>query len=350
MYLLTIIGLLVNPVAGVGGKLAWKGTDNIERAWHVIDEGEEQPVLHIIQRIQPYLPDADWLLTSITPNFDGQVVYQMPAHSSAVHTKEAVAEFIAHGAELILFIGGDGTARDVAEVVKDKLPIIGIPGGVKIFSGCFLHTPEDISTVGQWDGNIEEVELLDLDEEAYKQGHTIPKLFGVVKVPKITAVQVGKSGFGATEDNRTFELFAERIQKENWLSGTIIVGPGSTMYNITKNLQLEKTLLGIDVYENGKLSMQDAQGKDIEPLHIDEIWLTPIGRQGHIIGRGNKQLTPKVLAKLSLKQLRIFATPEKLLHTPELFVDTGDAELDKKYRGYVKVYTGFHDASVRKVS
>ena len=342
-------GFLVNPIAGVGAELAWKGTDDVQRAWKVVEKGAKQPALSTVLRLDLKRLDAEFFVTSLTPDI-GTVVYTFPERSNRQDTIHAVKKFIGHNVDLVIFVGGDGTARDIASV-SGETPIIGVPGGVKIFSGTFVHRAEDlIPSLQRWSGESMEVEVLDLDEEAYKEGHAAPKLFGITKVPVIDSLQKSKEGWGAISDQRVLEMLAERIQDNDWLDSIIAVGPGGTTHSIFMNLGLEKTLLGVDVYDHGKLLVTDATAEQLEDLPIDEIWITPIGRQGHIFGRGNKQLTATLIRKVGLSHIRIFATPEKMQGLPTLYVDTGDPNLDQELHGYVRVYISYSDSVVRKVT
>ncbi len=340
-------GLLVNPIAGVGAELAWKGTDEVEKAWDAVKQGAKQPYKEILTRIDLSLLPLEWLVTSLTPSI-GEVVFEMPERSTREDTIRAAEVFKTREVDLIVFIGGDGTARDIAEVAGST-PILGIPGGVKIFSGVFIHRPEDVVSLSRWTGESMEVEILDLDEEAYRQGHATQKLFGTVRVPVIDTLQKSKEGWGGVSDQRVLEMIAERILDNNWLDGLIAVGPGGTTHSIFTHLELPKTLLGVDVYDHGERILEDATASELEKISLDEIWITPIGRQGHIFGRGNKQLTPRVIRKVGKKNIRVLATPEKMQGLPELYVDTGDPELDKELKGYIKVYISYSDTIVRKI-
>ncbi|MCE7733252.1 MAG: hypothetical protein GPJ54_00140 [Candidatus Heimdallarchaeota archaeon] len=347
------IGLLINPIAGVGAALAWKGTDNIEKAWIEVEKGGNQPVWDICRRALSSIKKKDnhqWILGG---NFSdlviGTQIYELPNRSKAEHTKIVAKKMLENKVQLILFVGGDGTAKDIAEIVSD-IPILGIPGGVKIFSPCFLHKPEDLGELlEKWDGEVKEVDILDLDESEYIKGNPISTLVGSALIPLSTFIQAGKNSFTSDDDNQTYELIASRIEEERWLeSTTIIVGPGSTMKQIFSHLNLQISLLGVDVIQNGKIVKLDCTETEIDKFKIDQIWITPIGSQGHIFGRGNKQISTSLLKKLQKSDIKIFSTPLKLLETRQFYLDTGSMKLDSKYKGFYHVISGYHEEVMRK--
>jgi len=345
------LGLVINPIAGVGAALAWKGTDNVNAAWKAIADGEKQPVWELVNRALASIPnhiEIQWLLGGDYPiMISGEICYQLPEQSQPEDTRKAVETIEKLKPDLIIFAGGDGTAADVAQ--STKIPMIGIPAGVKIFSPCFLHRPEDLGTMLlHWEGELIEVDLLDLDEDAYRQGRAEPKLITNATIPVSPNIQSGKISW-TSPATRTFELIAERIRDENWFEGNILVGPGSTMKNIMAKLGLEVSLLGVDLVTPNEVLILDGTASQLEQQQIDQIWLSPIGNQGHIFGRGNRQITPKIIAAVGKQHVKIFATQQKARETKVLYVDTGNSELDQHFRGYISVIVGYHDEIIKKV-
>jgi len=159
---------------------------------------------------------------------------------------------------------------------------------------------------------------------------------------------MGKMSWAGAE-GETFRLIAQRIEEEGWLDQTLVIGPGSTMRNIFRELGLELSLLGVDVCQQGKLLLVDATQQQLDELAVDEIWITPIGNQGHILGRGNRQISASLIKKVGRSGIRVFATPEKIRQTPVLYVDTGDTDLDNQLRGYISVIVGYFEEILRKV-
>ncbi len=345
-------GLVVNPIAGVGAALAWKGTDNIKAAWNAVISGAKQPVWSLLKRALNSISSTtkiEWFLGDDNPHFPkGKVLYKLPEKSTATHTKETIRKISIEDVDLIIFIGGDGTALDIISE-ESHIPILGIPAGVKIFSPCFLHRPEDLGiTLTNWDGSTRIVDLLDLDEDAYHRSQTSAKLMGSALIPDVQQIQAGKISWGG-DDESTFELIAERIMGEIGLESTIAVGPGSTMQNIFLHMGIKKSLLGVDIVENGVLKAKDCPSNELNEYDIEEIWISPIGMQGHIFGRGNRQITPKVIKSIGRKNIKIFSTHTKMQNTPFLYVDTGDPELDTELKGYYKVIVGYYEEKLRKV-
>ncbi len=347
------IGVIINPVAGMGAKLAWKGTDNIEQAWELIENDHPSESYAIAKRAFKNLQDDrkyEILLTASIDGLKGKIVYEMPHRSTPADTAKATEALVKNEIDLIVFVGGDGTAADVAKVAfPNKIPILGVPSGVKIFSGVFLHRPEDlIVALNHWNGKTKLVDVEDLDEESYRKGTIKAKQVYATYVPLIEQVQLSKSSFWDENDTEILVSIAERIKEEKWLTGTIVVGSGTTLYEIFRNLGLEKSLLGVDIYEDGKMIKSDATYHELETINANEIWITPIGRQGHLFGRGNRQIPPQLIRKVGKQGLRIFATPTKMANTPLLFFDTGDPSLDQELRGYYKVIIGFHESVIKK--
>ncbi|MHA2092017.1 MAG: ATP-NAD kinase family protein, partial [Candidatus Kariarchaeaceae archaeon] len=201
--------------------------------------------------------------------------------------------------------------------------------------------------LSMWDLSTSEIDLLDLDEVAYKKGDAQPKLVGSALIPNTTLTQAGKEG-SSTNDTSTFELIAERIQEEQWLQRTIAAGPGSTMRNIFLEFDIEKSLLGVDIIQNGELVELDCTSETLLKHEIEEIWLSPIGNQGHIFGRGNRQIPASLIKTIGKKNIKIFSTLGKMQDTPILYIDTGDPDVDVTLQGYYHVIVGYYEEKMRK--
>lgn len=348
------IGFLINPIAGVGAKLAWKGTDNITKAWEEVEKGAEQPAFNIAKKAIESINFGsryEWYLCSDMDNLiTGDIIYKFQKHSTKNDTINAMKVLLNLKIDLVLFVGGDGTAKDIASILKDKIPFLGIPAGVKMFSPCFLHRPDDLgSFLEKWNGSTKIVDIYDLDEEEYKKGLAIPKLVGYGRVPNTKIIQYSKISYFEA-DNSIYESFSQRILDEKLLdSKLILVGTGTTLYKIFQFLNIEISLLGVDIVKDGVVIKSDCTEKDLSEFDFDEIWITPIGHQGHIFGRGNKQISPKIIKQVGKGNIRIFSTKEKLNHTPFFYVDTGLNDLDIELKGYYKVITGYHEETLRKV-
>ena len=350
------IGLVINPIAGVGAALAWKGTDDIQKAWKAIDDGMPQPIWNIVSRALTSIPkniSINWILASNypidLPQENKIILSNFQKYTNSETTHQLVKELTNHDLDLILFAGGDGTASDVAKFSK-QIPIMGIPSGVKIYSPCFLHKPEDLGSFLQnWEGETYNEDLLDLDLNNISKNIDLTQITTSALIPITQKKQLGKISW-SNNDTHTHRLIAERISEDKLLeNSTILIGPGSTMKTIFEHLGHETTLLGVDIIQNNEIIIKDANFKDILGVTITGIWVSPIGNQGHVFGRGNRQIPASTINQLPNSQILIFSTLEKIRNTQFLYVDTGDPELDKKLQGYFPIITGYHEEIMRKI-
>ncbi len=364
------IGFFINPIAGMGGRVGLKGTDNlVERA---VNLGAKPTARERAKQTLSTLKDRgdfffltcsgemgeDLLKELNFPPESYKVVCYVTAKTSAEDTKNACREFLRRGVNLILFGGGDGTARDVSEVIKRSLPILGIPCGVKSFSSVFGVNPEATGEIVRkfYEGKLElkEGEILDIDEDKFRGNELNVRLFGYGKIPdgKIL-VQGRKRWFRSSADEdakKEIAGFASEFMRDDTF---YILGPGTTMMKIAEAVGVRASLLGVDVIKNQRVVELDAnEGKLLEILEkapLAKILLSPLGSQGFIFGRGNQQISPEVIKKVGLKNIIILATPLKLSQTPYLLVDTGDRKLDKLFAGYKAVISGYKVAQRKKV-
>ena len=376
----TRIGFLVNPIAGMGGRVGLKGTDGVvDRA---IALGAE-PVAHkkageTLAELRRLLDHSlssiaiDWFTSSDDMGADClkaagfaafEVVYEAGRMTTGKDTTAAVRRFLERGADLILFCGGDGTARDVCSVTGHDTPILGIPSGVKMFSGVFgtntVRTAEIL--FGYLDGKLATatVDVLDLDEERYRQGEWSVRLYYSALTPyEPTHTQLAKMIIAEASDDEVKQDIAEYLREEiDAQPDTLfLLGPGSTVQSVGHALKIEKTLLGVDAAAGGRLVGTDLNERQLLGLFEDyprrKLILSPIGAQGFVLGRGNLQLSPEVVNRIGIKNLIIVATPAKLARTPVLRFDTGDAALDARLvaPGYLPVVIGYHSRRLVKVS
>jgi predicted polyphosphate/ATP-dependent NAD kinase len=289
-----------------------------------------------------------------------EVVYHCHETTSREDTKEACREFKKRQVELIVFCGGDGTARDIFDVINARIPVLGIPSGVKMHSGVFGMNPESVAEVilAFVEGllSINEVEIMDLDEELYRKGEWNIKLHGIALTPfESTYIQSAKTFVqGPSEDEYKKEI-ADYIKEEMDDHTLYILGSGSTLKALGENLHIDKTLLGIDVVYDKELILKDANEKAL--LHIlDEyktckLIVSPIGAQGFILGRGNLQLSSSVIRKIGIDNIIVVATPSKLQQINALRVDTHDKELDEAFleKRFIRVIMGYHTMAVRNI-
>lgn len=374
------IGFVVNPIAGMGGRVGLKGTDGVvEEARAAGAEPVAGPRARAFAEafLRSSRDDANlrvhWLTCAGAMGRDPLraagfseetivVVRSPPDPTTALDTREAVEACIERGAELLLFCGGDGTARDVTEATRDRIPILGIPAGVKMHSALFAVSPTAAADllVAYLRGGLRvgSAEILDLDEEAYRKGEWRIRLFSTAKTlveptlvaaGKLMVAEMSEEAVRAELADHFSELFAGQPDT------LFLLGPGSTLGSIASALRLEKTLLGIDAVLGGKTIAKDLNEKGILDLldrHPNaKLMVSPIGAQGFVLGRGNLQLSPAVLRRIGTKNLIVVATPAKLEMTPVLRVDTGDLALDMELRKreYLFVLIGYRTSKLHPI-
>ncbi|VVB72660.1 ATP-NAD kinase [uncultured archaeon] len=362
------IGFLINPIAGMGGSVGLKGTDGLAEAAR---QKGARPLAHdrALACLRALAPDVDSILFLTASGSMGELAlsecninysafYQAPAVTGSADTIAACRIFLEKGARLLIFCGGDGTARDVASVVARQIPILGIPAGVKMHSGVFAISPEAAAelALGFVRGEIKEreTEIVDVDEELYRTGVLQTKLYCAARTPyQPVLVQERKRIYTSASEEEfkdQIALFASEFMRDG---SAYILGAGTTTSRIAELLGVKKTLLGVDVVRNGKLIMQDASEKDLLKLLEEEksvkIIVSPIGAQGFILGRGSQQISPVVLMRVGLENLIVVATPHKLSELPDLLVDTGDREVDKQLSGKRQAVCGYRMAQTKAV-
>jgi predicted polyphosphate/ATP-dependent NAD kinase len=370
------LGFVVNPIAGMGGRVGLKGTDGVEEVARASGGKPVSPeravrFLTALRELPQPKPRIDWLTCSGVMGNDElqaagfaeiEVVHCPGASTTADDTKLAARSFVERGVDLVLFCGGDGTARDVAEAVGSRVPILGIPAGVKMHSGVFAVNPAAGARVlaaflrGQL--RVGEADLLDLDEAAYRSGEWKVRLFATTKtVVEPNLVQTGKMLFAEVTDDATQIELAEHFKElfEEEQDTVFLFGPGSTLQGIAARVGFEKSLLGIDAVLGGKTVARDVDERGILEI-LDrhpkaKIVVSPIGAQGFVLGRGNLQLSPAVLRRIGLPNLLVVATPSKLAATPILRVDTRDEALDADLRSkkYLFVLIGYRTTKLHPI-
>ena len=348
------VGVVVNPVAGMGGRVGLKGTDGKvtearergarpragERARAALAAMHETGVgLRVLTYAGQMGADA-----AREAGFDPEVVGEPAAGpdaevggTTAADTREAVRQFVERGVDLVLFVGGDGTAGDVAGTLADldsETPILGVPAGVKVYSSVFGVSPEAAGRVAATFAETEPAEVNDIDEDDYREGEVRTELVAVARVPVAEERQASKQLAGGSVEGLA-EGFVEGMEE----GVTYVLGPGSTLGTIKERLGIKGTPLGVDVYRDGRLVARDAAEADIlGALGEDNVVVvSPIGGQGFVLGRGNQQISPAVLER---SDLAVVASRTKLNDVGVLRVDTGDAELDESLRGWQRVRVG----------
>ncbi|MBN1641049.1 MAG: ATP-NAD kinase family protein [Anaerolineae bacterium] len=366
------IGLIVNPIAGMGGSVGLKGTDGemVKRARHL----GARPVTP--ERVAAFLAhithgdDILWLAAPGTMGATHLARYAFCAtvigtlgddaegETTADDTRRIAAEMVRAGVDLLVFVGGDGTARDICDAIGVQRPVIAVPAGVKVYSGAFALSPR--AAAAMVDAFVEgvdltEVEVLDIDEEAFRENRLEARHYGFLLSPNVaTQLQPGKEGTHATPDTAENQRDIAAEFTEQMVNDRLyLLGPGTTVQAIAEALGVEKTLLGIDALLDGSLVEQDLSEHRILAL-LDgypqvTIVVTPLGGNGFIFGRGNKPFTPEVIRRVGLDRIMVVATEQKAQQIGLLRVDTGDAALDTQLSGYREVIIGYGIARAMKV-
>ncbi|MGB0832913.1 MAG: ATP-NAD kinase family protein [Psychrobium sp.] len=365
------IGLIVNPVAGMGGSVALKGSDDvIDKALSLGAEPKANERAKLALSVLSPYKDQFEIITApalmgeslcqtlgfthqvigfdVNDQLDGQL-----QSSKADHTLEAAKLIKAQGVDVLVFAGGDGTARNIYSAVGDDFPVLGIPAGVKIHSGVYAITPTaagkvlELMVTNQL-VSVMERDVMDIDESLFRDGVVKAKRYGEMLVPaELRYMQAVKMGGKESDELVLADIAADVMRQVD--DELVIMGSGSTTEFIMEEMGLENTLLGVDVVQDQSLVASDVSASQLLALieqHDDvKLVVTLIGGQGHVFGRGNQQLSPAVIRAVGKENIIIVATKTKLqaLEQRPLLVDTGDSELDKALSGFVKVTTGYND-------
>ncbi len=389
----------MNPVAGVGGRVGLKGSDGADVLRAALELGAVRDAprrarlaLERLARVREHIEVLTWpgemgedearaagFEPRVLGNFRGRPTWaaaeRAQGHEEAAlgaagefvltspaDTEQAARELMAAGVDLILFAGGDGTARNVCNAVGQGVPVIGVPAGVKIHSAVYATTPAaagDVAALFLHERpvavRLREGEVMDIDEEAFRENRVSAHLYGYLSVPYARGLTQSAKAGGVAGEERALNDVATEVIRDMSPGALYILGPGTTTRTIMMRLGLEKTLLGVDAVLGGALAGRDVTEEGLLRLietHRDaHIVVTAIGGQGHIFGRGNQQISPAVIRRVGSAGITVIATQTKLLSLEgrPLLVDTGDPALDAKLCGYIKVVTGLGERTMYKV-
>ena len=393
------LGLIVNPVAGVGGRVGLKGSDGADVLRAALERGavREAPrrarqALERFARARDHVEVLTWpgemgedearaagYEPRVLGSLDDRRSYvlceleRVGGERAAIacddfvlttpaDTEQAARDLLTAGVDLILFAGGDGTARNICNAVGDRVPVIGVPAGVKIHSAVYATTPAaagDVAALYLHERpagvQLREGEVMDIDEEAFRENRVSAHLYGFMTVPYARGLtQSAKAGGVAGEERALNDIATEVIA--GMVPGALyILGPGTTTRTVMERLGVPKTLLGVDAVRDRELAGSDLTEGDLLAL-VDAspeafIVVTVIGGQGHVFGRGNQQISPAVIRRVGTDHIVVIATQTKLLSLEgrPLLVDTGDPALDEQLGGYAKVITALGERTMYKV-
>lgn len=364
----------------MGGRVGLKGTDNVveeavRRGAKPTANARALETLRELKRLMAGLPSlalVEWLAASGDMGHDAlrmagfmgiEIVHSAPIASSARDTQSVVERLVAAKVDLVLFCGGDGTARDVCAVTGETTPVLGIPAGVKMYSGVFGITPARTAQILmrylKKEIGLAHAEIVDLDEDKYRRDEWAVRLYMSARTPfEPTYVQSAKALIaGADEDVIKDDIAAQLREDIEASPHTLyLLGPGSTVQAVGRTLHADKTLLGIDAVVDGKVvgkDLAEAQILDLlDRYPVCKLVLSPIGAQGFLLGRGNQPLSPAVVRRVGIGNIVVISTPAKLARTPLLRIDTGDATLDTALisRKFLAVVVGYHRYRMVKVA
>ena len=365
------IGLIINPVAGLGGSVALKGSDNV--ADEALALGAEPKAnLRAMQALKALLQyKADVKLLTVSGEMGQSACEQLGLNHEVLFTPESnktTPQDTRHSArlmiekqvDLILFAGGDGTARDICAMCEahehSKTLVLGIPAGCKIHSGVYAVTPNAAGKVleamakGEMT-SVTEADVMDIDEQAFRQGVVKAKLFGDMNIPaELRYIQATKSGGKESEELVLLDI-ADFVMEQMEDDIHYVMGSGSTVAFVMEQMGLDNTLLGVDIVHQNEVIKSDVTAatlleyaKDVGKANI-RLVITVIGGQGHILGRGNQQLSPELIRFVGKENIIVVATKTKLqaLDGRPLMVDSGDEALDEQLQGIIQVTTGYND-------
>ena len=373
------IGFFINPIAGMGGKVALKGTDGL------IDEALRlgaDPVSPV--RAQRFLESLlkqknDFLKFLVAPNPMGAQIFrqlQYPDYNildihlnnptTAADTFNVVKKFCQLKVDLILFVGGDGTSVDVFNSVFNNIPILGLPSGVKTYGEVFAHNPDEVIEILShfvYDKTTHEADILDLDEDAYRDGKLAVKLKGRLLVPN--QPQYFQSGKVATshtvDEEETQSRIAEFIKiliEEQPSNTPFILCPGSVIDKISHLLNIQRSILGVDIYFQNKVQIIDAREDQIYNFCFNQdnisppiIILTPIFVFFYLFFRGNHLLITRILKYIKKQNIWVIATRNKIKSIQDgvLRCDTADESINNSLKGYLRVIVEKNEYIMMKV-
>jgi predicted polyphosphate/ATP-dependent NAD kinase len=365
------LGLIVNPLAGLGGRVGLKGSDGKEIQEKALQLGAkpESPI-KTIEALKAIKSDVSFTLITYprnmgeyeaeqagcTPKVIGEI---KEGKTTFLDTRNAAKELVKEKVDLLLFAGGDGTARDVYEAINSEVPVLGIPTGVKIHSGVFGIDPR---STGELAGsylsgscNTRQAEVMDIDEEAFREDRITAKLYGYMMIPYSPNIIQGTKESVVHKEDNVLDAIALDIVESMDHDTVYILGPGTSIKPIADKLGIEKTLLGVDLVIGRKLLVKDVNENQIIKAIMNrpsKIVISLIGGQGFLFGRGNQQISPKIIRKTGKSKIIIVSTPEKLasLRGFPMRVDTGDFDLDTELKGFYRVHTGYGKRTIYRVN
>jgi len=368
------LGLIVNPIAGMGGRVGLKGTDGpaiLRKAKELGAEPQAPERAITALKVLLFRKENTVLITyphemgenearecGFSPIVRGSI---KTGETTSTDTRNAAREMLRLQVDLLLFAGGDGTARDIYNVIGDKIPALGIPCGVKIHSAVYSTSARNAGELARlylYDRSsgihLIEAEVMDIDESSFRENRLSARLYGYLKIPyEEKMVQCAKSG-GCAGEQAAIDAIAHDVIKNMEGDHLYIIGTGTTTKALMERLGLRNTLLGVDAVRNKELiglDLNEPQLLNLIEGRRAKIVVGVIGSQGFIFGRGNQQISARVIRRVGKENIIVLATIEKILTLQgrPLLVDTGDPGVDRMLTGYTQVVTGFGERIILRV-
>ncbi len=367
------LGLIVNPVAGIGGSVGLKGSDGVATTREALRRGArpqaEVRTLAALKQIGALLPKVHLVAAGHSmgediaraAGFDPDIYYVPRGKgTAAADTRAAAAAMTEAGVDLILFAGGDGTARDVLSSKGKQIPMLGIPAGVKMHSAVFATSPRNaghlaaLHLAGDPSAAVRDAEVMDLDEEAIRHDRVSARLHGYALSPYERRLSQNAKAGARPGEEAVLDAVARKTAAAMHPDCLYILGPGTTTRRVANALGLPSTLLGVDAVLNGQLVGRDVDERGLLRLMQERrtcVIVGVLGGQGSLFGRGNQQISAEVLRRAGRENIIVIATLEKLiaLDGRPLRVDTGDAEIDAMLSGYLRISTGIEQHIIFRV-
>ena len=365
------LGLLINPLAGIGGSVALKGSDGAQTVARALELGAKPMAESRTEVALKALLDKNLEIVTYPAEMGADVAKRLgfttkivgtidSGNTSAADTERAVQDIVAQDVDLLLFAGGDGTARNIANAVPEHITVLGIPAGVKIHSGVYAITPKAAGEIVAMlvDGQMLTLgnqEVRDIDEDAFRAGRVSAKYYGELQVPSEHRYLQNVKSSGREVEELVIADIAADVVEQMQDDVYYVIGSGTTVQAVMQELGLENTLLGVDLVKNGQLIAADCTASELLQLTEDaatKIIITIIGGQGHILGRGNQQLSVELLERVGKENLQVLATKTKLneLQGRPLICDTHSEALNQHLGGVISVTTGYHDKVLYRIA
>ncbi len=354
------LGLIINPIAGMGGSVGLKGTDGALAARARALGAEPVAARRAVTALAPLaeLAERVEILTgagelgenaAAEQGFRASIVHVGGSETSAADTRATASAILERDPALLLVVGGDGTARDVLAVVGRSVPMLGVPAGVKMHSAVYAATARAAGEVARRfllaedrDALLTDAEIMDREIRNGEAISLSPTLFGIVRTPKLAFLVPGAKASSRVTERAALAAAVARAADLVADERISLIGPGSTMQTLKRRLGFEGTPLGVDAVRGGRFVAGDLSEQRILDLIDDlpaRILVSVVGGQGFLFGRGNQQLSSRVIRAVGIDNVVVVSSLEKLTALAHgcLLVDTGEDSLDEQLAGHMPV-------------